>query len=56
MARTNTNTQNDTKTRKTPWRNIHLEKNMCMFFKGQGRIKFVWLYANVILKREAIQI
>ena len=27
MARTKTNTQNDTKTRTTPWRNTHLEKN-----------------------------
>jgi len=26
MARTKTNTQNDTKTRTTSWRNSHLEK------------------------------
>jgi len=28
MARTETNTQNDTKTRTTSWRNRHLEKNI----------------------------
>ena len=32
MARTKSNTQNDTKTRTTSWRNIHLEKlYFCVF-------------------------
>ena len=34
MARTKTNTQNDTETRRTPWRIRHLEKNyfvLCFF-------------------------
>ena len=33
MARTKTNTPNDTKTRRVPWHNIHLEKKLffCVF-------------------------
>ena len=33
MARTKTNTQNDTKTRRPQWRNIHLEKTLFLCFK-----------------------
>ena len=33
MARTKTNTQNDTKTITTSWRNIHLEKLYCCVFR-----------------------
>ena len=31
MARTKTNTHNDTQTRSTARRNIHLEKTVCVF-------------------------
>ena len=33
MARTKTNTQNDTKTRTTPWRNRQLEKTIFVFLR-----------------------
>jgi len=38
MARTKTNTQNDTKTRTTSWPNRHLEKLYFLCFSGQSMV------------------
>jgi len=38
MARTKTNTKYDTKPRKTPWRNRHLEKNFIFAYTPEAWI------------------
>jgi len=48
MARTKTNTQNNTKTRRTPWRNIHLEKNYFLCFSDFSFFFFFFFIYNFL--------
>jgi len=50
MARTTSNTQNDTKTRRTPWRNRHPEKAVFLLFFFCFFFFFFLLFLNWILQ------
>jgi len=52
MARTKTNTQNDTKTRTTSWRNKHLEKlYFCVFRIFIFYFLFIYNFLNEFSKK-----